>query len=104
MDRMSYIGRTSGRDVRIAAEGGDYSLAVTLAAKVVPGMEPELRKFKAEMEAYEEAKGRANWHRALRSLADARAAAISAGIPELESVVTHRLFDIVKQQHEGRKY
>lgn len=103
MDPARFAGRSSGRQVKQAAESGDYALAVSLAVRVVPGMEPELKKFQKQMEAYEEARGHANWHRALRSLADARAAAISAGLPELESVVTHRLFDIVKQQHEGRK-
>ena len=91
------------REIRTAAEQGDYARAAVLAAIVAPGMEGPLSTFQSEMEAYERARLVSNWHRALRSLADARSAAIACGMPELESVVTHRLFDIVRLHHEGRK-
>lgn len=92
----------STRDVRKAAEQGDYARAAVLASVLLPGMEQPLARFRDEMEAYERARLTANWHRALRSLADARAAAMATGLFELETVVTHRLFDVVKLQHEGR--
>jgi hypothetical protein len=86
-------------ELRIAAEQGDYAKAAQVAAALAPGMEAQLRQFFIQMEIYQEAKGTSDWRKALRALADARIAAISAGLPELESVVTERLYDVVK----GRK-
>ncbi len=91
------------KEVRAAAERGDYALAESLALSLAPGKETELTRFRERMEVYEQARESQDWRRALRALADARDAAVAAGLPELEGVVTHRLFDIVKLQQEVRK-
>lgn len=93
----------SAREVRTAAERGDYALAEELANSMVTGASEELAKYRERMERYEQAKAVGDFRRALRALADARAAAIASGLPELESVVTHLLFDVVRLQQEGRK-
>lgn len=92
----------STKEVRTAAERGEYAVAVALASSLVPGLDDVLSRYRERMESYEEARQAGDWRRALRSLADARAAAIASGLPELESVVTHRLFDVVRLQQEGR--
>lgn len=93
----------TGREIRAAAERGEYARAAVMASILAPGMEGVLGRFQTEMEAYERAKISANWHRALRALADARAAALASGVIELEAVVTRRLFDVVRLHHEERK-
>jgi hypothetical protein len=89
-------------EMRTAMEQGDYALAVTLAAELAPGMDSQLGQFKIQMELYRQARSDADWRRALRAIADARIAAISAGLPELESIASHHLYQIVRE-HEGKR-
>lgn len=90
------------RVVRAAAEEGDYARAVAMAALLVPGMEAQLGQYRLQMELYEQAVKNGNWRQAIRALADARIAAVQAGLPELEVVATDRLYDVVKA-HELRR-
>jgi hypothetical protein len=90
------------RLVRAAAEQGDYLRAVTIAARMAPGMEPQLTQYRFMMEAYEQALAAGDRRKALRALADARLAAIAAELPELETVATNRLYAVVKA-HELRR-
>jgi hypothetical protein len=90
------------RDLRIAVEQGDYVRAVNLAAALAPGTEPQLDQFRIQMEVYDRARAAADYRKALRALADARMAAIAAGFPELEAVITDRLYEVVKL-HGGRR-
>lgn len=85
-------------ELRTAAERGDYARAAVVAQQLAPGMEAQLGQFRNQMEVYEATRAQADWRRALRALADARIAAIAAGLPELESVVTDRLYDVVKER------
>lgn len=87
---------TLAQAVRAAAERGDYGRAVETAAKLVPGMEPQLGQYQYQMERYEQYKAAADWRHALRALADARTAAVAAGLPELETVASNRLYEVVK--------
>lgn len=93
---------TVSRLVQAAAEAGDYERAVVLSAQLVEGMEAQLGQYRLRMEGYEQARAAGNWRLALRTLADARIAAIQAGLPELEGVATNRLYDVVKS-HELRR-
>ncbi len=90
------------RMVRAAAEAGDYERAVTIAGHLVPEMEAQLTQYQVQMALYEQAMGAGNWRLAIRALADARLAAIQAGLPELEGVATDRLYAVVKA-HELRR-
>lgn len=91
------------RELLVAADKGDYARAFERALALVPNKGTELSRYRALMELYEESRRTADWRRALRALADARAVAIAVELPELERAVTHRLFDLVKEQQEGRK-
>jgi len=91
------------REILVAADKGEYAFACERALAVVPGKGEELRKYRALMELFDECRRTADWRRGLRALADARATAIAIGLPELEKAVTHRLFDLVKEQQEARK-
>jgi hypothetical protein len=94
---------TSGnRLIRAAAEQGDYVGAVEMAMKLWPEMVHQLQQYRLMMEQYEASRGKLDWRRALRALADARLAAIAAGLVELEVVATNRLYDVVKS-HELRR-
>ncbi|MDF2628602.1 MAG: hypothetical protein K0R39_2433 [Symbiobacteriaceae bacterium] len=96
-------GMTAGnRLIRAAAEQGDYVGAVEMATKLLPDMVHQLQQYRLMMEQYETSRGKLDWRRALRALADARLAAIAAGLVELEIVATNRLYDIVKS-HELRR-
>ncbi|MGE5673419.1 MAG: hypothetical protein ACM3XM_05980 [Mycobacterium leprae] len=85
-----------------AALEGNYQRVTELAAALAPGAEPQLEQFRIQMEEYEAAVQQSDWRRALRALADARLAAIGAGIPDLEAIATQRLYSVVKQ-YEGRR-
>lgn len=89
----------AARSAREAAQAGDYTRAADLAAIVAPGMEMQLEQFRLRMQDYEEACVEENWRRALRALADARLAALAAGVVDLEQVANERLYDLVKK-HE----
>lgn len=93
---------TSTDALRAAAVQGDYAGVISAAAALAPEAEPQLVQFRIMMERYEEARQAADWRRALRAVADARMAAIAAGLPELETLTTNLLYDVVKQ-YEGRK-
>jgi hypothetical protein len=93
---------TGMRLVRAAAEAGDYARAVSIAEKLAPGSEPQLVQYRLMMEKYDQAVAGDDWRRALRALADARLAAIAAEMPELETVATNRLYEVVKA-HELRR-
>jgi hypothetical protein len=93
---------TGTRFIRAAAEAGDYGRAVEVAAKLWPDVAPQLEQYRLQMELYELCREKSEWRRALRALADARIAAIAAGLPELEVVATNRLYDVVKS-HELRR-
>ncbi|HLN62402.1 MAG TPA: hypothetical protein VK464_12695 [Symbiobacteriaceae bacterium] len=90
------------RMVRAAAEAGDYERAVTIAGHLVPEMAAQLGQYQVQMALYEQARAEGNWRLAIRALADARLAAIAAGLPELEGVATDRLYTVVKA-HELRR-
>lgn len=87
---------TGTRLIRAAAEIGEYARAVEIAVKLWPDMIHQLEQYRLQMELYELSRAKLDWRRALRSLADARLAAIAAGIVELEIVATNRLYDVVK--------
>lgn len=93
---------TTARLARAAVEQGEYARGVDIAAKLAPGLEPQLEQYRLMMETYDLAVSAADWRRALRALADARLAAIQAGLPELETVATNRLYEVVKA-HELRR-
>jgi hypothetical protein len=97
-----YEAKSGARLVQAAAEAGDYARAVTIAAELVPDMEAQLGQYQIQMDLYEQARQTGHWRLALRALADARMAAIAAGLPELEGVATDRLYDVVKS-HELRR-
>jgi len=90
------------RAVQAMAERGDYRGAVAAALAIVPCAEAQLRQYEIMMELYEEARVGGSWRRALRALADARMAAIAAELPELETVATARLYEVVRL-HELRR-
>lgn len=92
----------AARSARQAAVDGDYNKAVSLAATLVPGMELQLEQYRLQMETYDDARTTEDWRRALRALADARLAALAAGVPELEQVASDRLYDLVRL-HEVRR-
>lgn len=94
--------KMDSRMVRAAAEAGDYERAVTIANRLVPDMEAQLAQYQVQMSLYEQAMAAGNWRLAIRALADARLAAIQAGLPELEGVATDRLYAVVKA-HELRR-
>lgn len=96
------VRKRGSREIRAAAERRLYALAADLAVAQAPDAIADLAKFRTHMEVYERLRERDDWRRALDALAAARAAAIAAGFPELESVVTHRLFDLVRERG-GRK-
>lgn len=85
-----------------ALQRGDYARAELAAAALVPGKEPQLYQFRIQMESYERARRESDWYRALRALADARLAAINAGVAELEEVANRRLQETVRS-YEGRR-
>ena len=93
---------TTAETMRAAVAQGDYAGAVDAAAALAPEMAPQLVQFRFMMERYAEARQASDWRRALRALADARMAAIAAGLPELETLATNLLYDVVKQ-YEGRR-
>lgn len=94
-----YAAGTAARSAQDAARSGDYTRAVAIAATMVTNMELQLERFRIQMERYDEACGAGDWRRAVRSLADARLAALAAGVPELEQVATERLYALVRK-HE----
>jgi hypothetical protein len=94
--------RSGNRLIRAAAEQGDYVGAVEMATKLWPEMVHQLQQYRLMMEQYEASRGKLDWRQALRALADARLAAIAAGLVELEVVATNRLYDVVKS-HELRR-
>ncbi|MFZ5828008.1 MAG: hypothetical protein ACOY94_27195 [Bacillota bacterium] len=89
--------RNVAESAREAAEAGDYTRAAALAAIVAPGMEMQLEQYRLRMQDYERASAEGDWRKALRALADARLAALAAGVFGLEQVANERLYDLVKQ-------
>lgn len=93
---------TGTRLIRAAAEQGEYGRAVEIATKMWPEMAHQLEQYRLQMENYELARDKHDWRRALRALADARIAAIAAGMVELEIVATNRLYEVVKSNELRR--
>lgn len=96
------IPATGERELKAAAARGDYARVVNLATSMSPKSRPEAVKFQAHMDIYEQARRQGDWRRTMRALADARDAAIAAGFPQLESVVSHRLVEVVNLQRGVR--
>ncbi|HWI64939.1 MAG TPA: hypothetical protein VNT75_24180 [Symbiobacteriaceae bacterium] len=93
---------TGTRLIRAAAESGEYGRAVEIAIRLWPDMAHQLEQYRLQMELYETSRAGHDWRRALRALADARLAAIAAGLVELEIVATNRLYDVVKSNELRR--
>lgn len=91
-----------GWELRAAAAQGDYERVAAIAASLAPGMEAQVEQFRIQMQLYTQARAGQDWRRALRALADARLAAIHAGLPDLESIATEGLYHIVRS-YEGRR-
>lgn len=94
--------RSPGHIARHSARRGDYACAVAAAERIAPGKEAQLQAFKQFMERYEVAKAAGHWRRAVRALVGARSAAVAAGLPELERVVTARLRQAAKRYAAGQ--
>ncbi|HEY3365513.1 MAG TPA: hypothetical protein VGK74_10710 [Symbiobacteriaceae bacterium] len=91
-----------GWELRAAAAQGDFDKVAAIANALVPGMEAQVEQFRIQMGLYAQAKEANDWRRSLRALADARLAAIAAGLTDLESMATEGLYNIVKL-YEGRR-
>lgn len=91
---------TARAELKAAAGRGDYAEAVRSAAVLAPGKERELEQFRSQMELCERALRAAEWRRALRALAEARTAAVAAGLPDLESISTARMYAVIKLREE----
>ncbi|HYF92103.1 MAG TPA: hypothetical protein VD969_07635 [Symbiobacteriaceae bacterium] len=93
---------TGTRLIRAAAEKGEYGRAVEIAARMWPEVALQLEQYRLQMEIYELCREKCDWRRALRALADARIAAVAAGVVELEMVATNRLYEVVKSNEARR--
>lgn len=93
-------GSAARAELKAAVGRGDYASVVRSAAVLAPGKERELDQFRTEMEFSQRAIHSAQWRSALRALAQARMAAVAAGVPELERISTDQMYLVIKLREE----